>query len=608
MLEPDARVVLLDQLRPPPGYRLSAAVATTFTLDLSTAVIPPLAFASFEIRGTPDPVAALEAVRACTDRVDIFCQAGQIVVPGRHSDLMAYLEPMVHPVRRPKAGFLFHPKVWFLGYQAEGEPERYRLLCSTRNLTDSHAWDAVVTLDGVAGTQDLPSNRPLAALIRHLPQLAVGPIGGERVDRVRALAAAAMKVQWDLPENVNEVTFHAFGVPRVPARPDFSGYRHLVVSPFCDDAGIAELTELSRGDVTIVSRPEALDQLRADSLEGRSTFILNPLAVLNSSATDSEDAASSGSPRPDLDTLSGLHAKLTVVERHHRAHVFIGSPNATSAGYGGNVEFAVELRGGASKLGVDTYVGGGAPFAELLQEYKGGDRLPTDPSEELLRRLLNHLGSLAEIPLSLTVEPSTNGNGHNLLLESMRPLSLRPGYQLSAELLTVPGLAVNVTSAAVMHPAFRGIPVADITPFVVLFLKDVENSTTTSPVELSTVVHASLINDPEDRLDEILARQVNTPEKFLRFVALLLGIAGDSPPGASPGTAPGGSSWGATSGAGLFELMVNALADHPQALRELGRLVDRLRSTDAGRSILPAGFDALWRPIQEALATMQERP
>ena len=45
MLEPDSRVVLLDQLRPPPGYRLHAAVATTFTLDLATAVVPSLAFA-----------------------------------------------------------------------------------------------------------------------------------------------------------------------------------------------------------------------------------------------------------------------------------------------------------------------------------------------------------------------------------------------------------------------------------------------------------------------------------------------------------------------------------------------------------------------------------
>ena len=45
MFEPDSRVVLMDQLRPPAGYQLEAAVATTFTLHLATALVAPLAFA-----------------------------------------------------------------------------------------------------------------------------------------------------------------------------------------------------------------------------------------------------------------------------------------------------------------------------------------------------------------------------------------------------------------------------------------------------------------------------------------------------------------------------------------------------------------------------------
>ena len=43
---------------------------------------------------------------------------------------------------------------------------------------------------------------------------------------------------------------------------------------------------------------------------------------------------------------------------------------------------------------------------------------------------------------------------------------------------------------------------------------------------MSTVVLALLIGDPAGRLDEVLARQVDTPEKFLRFLALLLGLTG----------------------------------------------------------------------------------
>jgi hypothetical protein len=156
MLAPDARAVLLDQLRPPPGSRLDYAVATTFTLDLAAALVPPLAFAAFELGGSPDPIAVMEAVRSCTDRVDIFCQAGQIKVPRQASDLMAFLEPMVHSVRRPRPGHLFHPKLWLLRYASEDEIA-YRLLCLTRNLTTDHSWDAVLRLDG------MPSGRPAAA-------------------------------------------------------------------------------------------------------------------------------------------------------------------------------------------------------------------------------------------------------------------------------------------------------------------------------------------------------------------------------------------------------------------------------------------------------------
>ncbi len=116
MLQPEDRSILIDDLRPPAGYQLAGAVATTFTLDLTTAVIPTLAFSSIALATTtPDPVSALEAVRLAAEKVDVFCQAGSIAIPARASALLAFVEPMVHGVRRPKGG-LFHPKVWFVRY------------------------------------------------------------------------------------------------------------------------------------------------------------------------------------------------------------------------------------------------------------------------------------------------------------------------------------------------------------------------------------------------------------------------------------------------------------------------------------------------------------
>lgn len=100
MLEPDTRAALTEQLRPPSGFQLAHAVATTFTLDLTAALSIPLAFAAHRVRESRDPIAILDAVRRAADKIDVFAQAGQVFEPRASSDLFALLEPMIHPSRR----------------------------------------------------------------------------------------------------------------------------------------------------------------------------------------------------------------------------------------------------------------------------------------------------------------------------------------------------------------------------------------------------------------------------------------------------------------------------------------------------------------------------
>src|SRR5919204_4007913 len=118
MLEPGSRQLLLDSLRPPPGSSLDRAVGTTFSLDLHALLTAPLAFALFDTEsadGLPDPVALLEAVRRHAERIDIFCQAGQIALPeGQYERVLAYVEESVHQVVPDTPGRVFHPKIWVL--------------------------------------------------------------------------------------------------------------------------------------------------------------------------------------------------------------------------------------------------------------------------------------------------------------------------------------------------------------------------------------------------------------------------------------------------------------------------------------------------------------
>ncbi len=158
MLEPEGRHALLDALRPPPGFTLDRAVGTTFSLDLMALLTAPLAFALYD-RTLPDgegmdldPIALLEAVRRHADRIDIFCQAGQIAPMGDYRPIVAYLERSIHPVLPHQPTAIFHPKVWLIRYrEADGDERRYRLLCLSRNLTFDRSWDTVLALDGVVG-------------------------------------------------------------------------------------------------------------------------------------------------------------------------------------------------------------------------------------------------------------------------------------------------------------------------------------------------------------------------------------------------------------------------------------------------------------------------
>ena len=213
MLTPDARTVLLDDLHAPAGYRIDHAVATTFTLDLTAAMLPPFAIAGLDVGGRrSDPITLLQALRHASDKVDLFCQAGAIAVP-RSEDLVAFLEPMVHQVT--PGNRLFHPKIWLLRFTAEGAPPRYRLLVLSRNLTHDNTWDIAVRLDSESvADESQQTNEPLTALLRWLPDH-VHHIDPERRGRLLTLADEVAHVVWERPEDVKRLTLHAIGLPGV---------------------------------------------------------------------------------------------------------------------------------------------------------------------------------------------------------------------------------------------------------------------------------------------------------------------------------------------------------------------------------------------------------
>lgn len=586
MLPPDSRVVLTEELGPEPGFRLDYAVATTFTLDMAAALVAPLAFAAHRLQDQTDPMAVMEAVRASSQRVDVFCQAGNIGVPSTGSGLFAFLEPMIHPLRQPRPGRLFHPKIWLVRYRsAAGNRTTYRMLVLSRNLTADPSWDICLRLDGTPTDRRQPKNKPVADLLRWLPRRTVVPLAQERTDNIEQLAEEARSIVWELPDGVNDVSFYTLGIPG-QRRPGFGGTRQLIVSPFCNEAGVDLAAPHPTREATIVSRQEDLDRLPDETVACLRCRVLHPLAGL----------ADVG--EQDNGVLVGLHAKLYVVEYDRTARMLIGSANATDAAFGGNVEVLVELTGSKRMLGIDTMMGEDAPFAGLLDTYVRQDPLEADDEDWALEDLLRQL---AAVPMTAQVQPHING-GYRLVLRSRASMPFRADHRVTVELVTRLGEARVLTGGSPVDVVFDDLTLVQITPFVIIGVRDPEGK------QRSAVMHVVLVDDPKDRLDEILAAQVDTPEKFLRFLALLLGLSSPDVLLAGASAKEGVGGWGVGAMSGVFELVVRALVDQPEALDDLDRLVRRLRSTEAGLSRLPDGFDRLWTVIAEARAALRAEP
>lgn len=582
MLAPDIRTTLTGQIRPPADAKITHLLGTTYTLDLLSALVPPLAVSGSAGLRSSDPLEVLAALRNTAADIDIFHQAGQVPVPAIPSRILTLLEDGIHAVRH-RPGFLFHPKIWLARYEYDDDTIGYRLLVQTRNLTPDKSWDVVVTLDGTVMTQPFASNRPLSKLITYLPQTAVVPVNTQRRQRLAALAEEIRHVEWATPAGVRDVRFHVFGVPGLKAAPDFSGYQHLLISPFLGDDGLHYLLDdTASGDVTVVSTDEAFTQLgEVEVLKGAQRRVLAPAAGV---PADDEQASSHT-------ILRGLHAKMYCVRRDRRSHLFIGSANATAAAFGGNVEILVELDGNAT-LGVDALLDEEHGLGGILVPLDDiGEPVDTDDSQRNLDAYLRSVASL-----QMAVRLSRDGETCRLEVTSEDVLPALPDTTVAIAPLTRPELAQDAASGAPVSLEFNDLALTDTTALLTVRVVD-----TATQLHSATVVKARLIKDLPGRVSAVIGHEIKTPEALLRLLRLLLAFGSDAAATETEPTAGAQSASRQQLENGLFEMLLQAAAHRPQSLDSIRGIVDDIVSTGDPKNLLPKGFDDMWAAINAAV-------
>jgi hypothetical protein len=595
VLSTDNRLLLSEVIAPPEDHELDVLVITTYSLQLTALLAVPLAltFADWEDADggpTSDPIVALEAVRRYADRVTVFCQAGETAASGQAPIVASWLEDAVTPVKAPGDG-VFHPKVWIARYRDAGRTVRYRLLCASRNLTFDRSWDTVVVLDGEPTPRSGRSagSEPLADFVRALPSLAVSGMPRKRASVVRDLSEELRRVRFTVPDGFNDIRFRPLGISGYNDDP-FAARRitrWLVVSPFLSARRLTSFTP-ERTDNVLISRAEEISMISSRHLTGFDRVC----ALDDVTATDDTDSGDAG--------LRGLHAKVYIAEAGYDATVWIGSANATTAGFGRNVEFLLELSGRRSQCGIDAVLGSpedptalAALLIDVGSQDPPADRDPADLLEAELDQLARYI---AERRFTASI---SGGSGRFAV-----DLVARPAPVIGVDTyvrcwpLTEPRERHSqpIRPGPKLFARFDELELESITAF---FAIEVELSRDGISATKGFAIRAELIGLPSGRREAITRSLLRDPDQVMRLLRMLLAFDPDAANhgAGEPMPGRGGAPWliGESS---LLEALLRALADSPRRIDVVASLIDDLK--DAAPEVLPPGFLEIWEPIRAA--------
>lgn len=639
MLEPAVRLMYLEELRPPEGYRLDRAVATTFTMDLMALLIAPFSMALMEQReqdGSRSPLALLAALRKTSNRLAVFCDRGRIAVPGKDQVLYSYLEDAVVETRAPKGG-AFHPKIWVLRFTCDDEPAFYRFLCLSRNLTFDRSWDTALALEGYVkdtAIQRLARNEPLSSFVAMLPEFAVSPVTEAIQEHVDIVSEELRRVDFTVPDmfcdrqRLGDLTFMPMGTGHHEYIPAFDGAKRiLVVSPFLTEGWLRDVVE-EVPEVTLVSRSDSLDALSDATYQllvehDVVLYTLDEAAEHPEEVAEHDGASSEGTGDPTAanesqeeghaeTSLHGLHAKLFVVEfGADRIDVWSGSANATSAAFqGGNVEFLVGLWGRRREVGIkqllnqDESRAAATSLGHLLCPYvRSAARDPlAELRHEMEKGLEDYRVELMASGIRLVACPATECS-YDLALVCPDFPAIKGGITASCVPVTLPSasaMGLNLSRGESL-PVFRSMPVSALTRFIAFRLEIKRKGESAT---LGFVLKFDASGFPEDRDSRILESIVQDTEQFMRYLVLLLS-EGDDATSLDWGESQAGSGiFGNIASAPkwdelpLFERLVKAFSRQPDELSYIAEVVDDMRKINS--DIVPREFERLWDTVYRA--------
>ena len=366
MFRPDSNCDRTDYniiLMPPDGYKLDKAIGTTYSLDLEalTAVAICLGLSEeTDSKLMQNPISMLNALQKVSDKIILFCEAGQIKAPLKPTALSILLEKMVVEVALPKDRQLgrypaFHPKTWVLSYVNKDGDKKYRFVVMSRNLTFDRSWDVSFSMDSSRMVRQKKKTKPIINFLDFLSGSVSNNVkdAGKKRTLIRNMQAELADVSFSLdskefgenfeilPLGIGKNAYQMsedvlFSTDRNSA--DSTFHELVVMSPFLSESVIADFNIAERGlsdsKRTLITRRSELSKLKEMDTDNFTIYVLKDEIV------DGEDAIS------DVMTdkmKQDIHAKIYIRRKYADVDLYLGSMNASYSAINKNVEMMLWL-------------------------------------------------------------------------------------------------------------------------------------------------------------------------------------------------------------------------------------------------------------------------
>ena len=366
MFRPDSNCDRTDYniiLMPPDGYKLDKAIGTTYSLDLEALTAVAICLGLSEETDSKlmhNPISMLNALQKVSDKIILFCEAGQIKAPLKPTALSILLEKMVVEVALPKDRQLgrypaFHPKTWVLSYVNKDGDKKYRFVVMSRNLTFDRSWDVSFSMDSSRMVRQKKKTKPIINFLDFLYGSVSNNVkdAGKKRTLIRNMQVELADVSFSLdskefgenfeilPLGIGKNAYQMsedvlFSTDRNSA--DSTFHELVVMSPFLSESVIADYniaeSGLSESKRTLITRRSELSKLKEMDTDNFTIYVLKDEIV------DGEDAIS------DVMTdkmKQDIHAKIYIRRKYADVDLYLGSMNASYSAINKNVEMMLWL-------------------------------------------------------------------------------------------------------------------------------------------------------------------------------------------------------------------------------------------------------------------------